>query len=125
MIKRFTDHSANERTYLAWIRTAIAIIALGFLIEKFNLFLNYFGKAVGDTAHFHSSSSAKFVGFVLLILAVVIIIASTIRFLLYRKSIESEDTETYGTIAPDIILGLLLVFLGIFLMIYLGHQVVI
>ncbi|QTR55274.1 DUF202 domain-containing protein [Thiothrix unzii] len=21
MIKRYTDHSANERTYLAWIRT--------------------------------------------------------------------------------------------------------
>ena len=37
MIKRYTDHSANERTYLAWIRTSIAIMAFGFLIEKFDL----------------------------------------------------------------------------------------
>ena len=39
MIKRYTDHSANERTYLAWVRTAITIMAFGFLIEKFELFL--------------------------------------------------------------------------------------
>ncbi|MBJ6609376.1 MAG: DUF202 domain-containing protein [Candidatus Thiothrix moscowensis] len=32
MIKRYTDHSANERTYLAWIRTAIAIL-LAYLIR--------------------------------------------------------------------------------------------
>jgi putative membrane protein len=30
MIPRFTDHAANERTYLAWVRTAIAVMAFGF-----------------------------------------------------------------------------------------------
>jgi hypothetical protein len=29
MIKQFGDHTANERTYLAWIRTAITIIGFG------------------------------------------------------------------------------------------------
>jgi uncharacterized membrane protein YidH (DUF202 family) len=35
MIQSFSDHAANERTFLAWVRTGIAVIALGFVIEKF------------------------------------------------------------------------------------------
>ena len=30
MIKRYSDHAANERTFLAWVRTAIAVMAFGF-----------------------------------------------------------------------------------------------
>ena len=39
MIGGYSDHAANERTYLAWVRTGIAITAFGFVIEKFNLFI--------------------------------------------------------------------------------------
>ena len=39
MIRGYSDHAANERTFLAWVRTGIAVIAFGFVIEKFNLFL--------------------------------------------------------------------------------------
>ena len=39
MICDYRDHAANERTFLAWVRTGIAVIAFGFVIEKFNLFV--------------------------------------------------------------------------------------
>ena len=39
MIRDYSDHAANERTFLAWLRTGIAVIAFGFVIEKFNLFV--------------------------------------------------------------------------------------
>jgi putative membrane protein len=39
VIRNFTDHSANERTFLAWVRTAITVMAFGFLVERFDLFL--------------------------------------------------------------------------------------
>src|SRR5882762_1310876 len=39
MIRDYRDQSANERTFLAWVRTGIAVIAFGFVIEKFNLFV--------------------------------------------------------------------------------------
>ncbi len=32
-----TDHLANERTFLAWVRTSITIMALGFVVAKFGL----------------------------------------------------------------------------------------
>ena len=51
MIRNCTEHSANERTFLAWIRTGIAVIALGFVLEKFNRYwpgcLNDSGKTKG------------------------------------------------------------------------------
>ena len=35
-----TEYLANERTFLAWIRTSIAVISLGFVIAKFSVWLN-------------------------------------------------------------------------------------
>ena len=32
MIQGYADHAGNERTFLAWVRTGIAVIALGFVI---------------------------------------------------------------------------------------------
>ena len=37
MLKRYSDHAANERTFLAWVRTSIAVMAFGFVIERFDL----------------------------------------------------------------------------------------
>jgi putative membrane protein len=37
--KKATEYLANERTFLAWIRTSIAIISLGFVIAKFGVWL--------------------------------------------------------------------------------------
>ena len=37
--KQATEYLANERTFLAWIRTSIAIISLGFVIAKFRIWL--------------------------------------------------------------------------------------
>jgi uncharacterized membrane protein YidH (DUF202 family) len=32
-------HMANERTFLAWIRTSVAVMAFGFVVEKLSLFV--------------------------------------------------------------------------------------
>ncbi len=37
--KKVSDHLANERTYLAWIRTGIGVMAFGFVVVKFSLFV--------------------------------------------------------------------------------------
>lgn len=36
---RATEYLANERTFLAWIRTSIALVSLGFVVAKFSLWL--------------------------------------------------------------------------------------
>jgi putative membrane protein len=43
---RATDTLANERTYLAYVRTALAFIAFGFVIARFSLFAREFAALV-------------------------------------------------------------------------------
>lgn len=38
-IDRQREHQANERTFLAWLRTSIALIGFGFAIARFGIFL--------------------------------------------------------------------------------------
>jgi putative membrane protein len=45
--KRAAEYLANERTFLAWIRTSIAVISLGFVVAKFSLWLRELGGRIG------------------------------------------------------------------------------
>ncbi|MEN0053082.1 MAG: DUF202 domain-containing protein [Mucilaginibacter sp.] len=42
-----SDHLANERTFLAWVRTSIALMGFGFVVVKFSLFVRQLSLAVG------------------------------------------------------------------------------
>ncbi|HEV3157466.1 MAG TPA: DUF202 domain-containing protein [Candidatus Baltobacteraceae bacterium] len=46
---RPTDALANERTYLAYLRTALAFIGFGFVIARFSLFAREFAAIVHVT----------------------------------------------------------------------------
>ena len=39
------EYLANERTFLAWIRTAIAVVSLGFVVARFSLWLRQMAEA--------------------------------------------------------------------------------
>jgi len=57
MIRGYSDHAANERTFLAWVRTGIAVVAFGFVVEKFNLFIaTIASSALGEEARRSSKS---------------------------------------------------------------------
>lgn len=38
-VDRQREHQANERTFLAWLRTSIALIGFGFALTRFGIFL--------------------------------------------------------------------------------------
>ncbi len=124
MINRYTDHSANERTYLAWIRTSVAIMAFGFLIEKFDLFVSYIRKATGEKEYLQPSLAAEMVGLGLFLVGVLIIITATVRFFSYKKAIESDEEVSFGMKKINIFLSSLMVLLSLFLFFYIIHQVI-
>ena len=88
MIKKYTDHAANERTYLAWIRTSIAIMAFGFLIEKFELYLAFISLGMDDANKIEPSLFTQLIGLSLFLVGILIIIASTVKFYIYKKDID-------------------------------------
>jgi putative membrane protein len=40
-------HLANERTFLAWIRTSVGLMAFGFVVVKFSLFVKQISLLIG------------------------------------------------------------------------------
>ncbi|MEA3411646.1 MAG: DUF202 domain-containing protein [Pseudomonadota bacterium] len=125
MIENFTNHAANERTYLAWIRTAIAIMALGFVIEKFDLFLKYLSSEIGAGEAPAGSLSAEIVGLVLILLSLGIVSGATARFLHLRRRIDDPAPKAYASSLAGIILALMLTFIGVFVLTFLFHQIAI
>ncbi len=123
MIKNYSDHAANERTYLAWVRTSIAIMAFGFLIEKFEIFIAYVGKVIEDEKHFQSSLLAELAGLSLFLVGILIIITATLRFFMHKKAIESDDTIPYSVKKINIFLSALIILIAVFLFVYMGNQI--
>jgi putative membrane protein len=122
MIERYSDHAANERTFLAWVRTAIAIMAFGFLVAKFDLFLRIQGalpaarpmpgggRFVGDVA-----------GLALFVLGAVMMVLAILRFRLTARAIDAADVQAGPGERLDVALVALMVLLGAMLFVYLAY----
>ncbi len=125
MIKDFRNLAANERTYLAWVRTAICVMAFGYLVEKFDLFVRYaLHKSMHTTTH---TAASAVIGVALMLTGLFIIIFASIRFLTHQKLLQSDSAQTrlYTklTIASDVFLTILLFLLGLSTIIYMIHLI--
>jgi putative membrane protein len=125
MIERFSDHAANERTFLAWVRTAIAIMAFGFLVEKFDLFLEIAGRTLTDRKF---SIGGQWVGNVaglsLIALGGATLLLAIIRFRRTARAIDSPDRSADASGRTDATLAGLLFLLGAALFVYLAYTLV-
>jgi putative membrane protein len=124
MIKRYSDHAANERTFLAWVRTAIAVMAFGFVIERFDLFLQV---AVPQLAERqispHGQTFANLAGLAFIGIGVAMIVLAGLRFAKTAKDIESEADAPSPGERFDLALAALIGLLGIALFLYLSRAV--
>lgn len=111
MIPDYANHAANERTFLAWVRTGVAVIALGFVIEKFNIFLLTVERTLPagtiNPARLQKLSTplAHYGGFVLTLGGVCLIVFALIRFVQTRRRLDVAETR------PDSVGGATLGFL--------------
>ena len=124
MIKRYTDHAANERTFLAWVRTAIAVMAFGFVIERFDLFLQVAAPQLAlRQAAPHSQMIANLAGLAFIGIGVVMIVIASVRFVKTAKAIETEDAVPSPGERFDVALAILIGLLGAALFLYLSRAV--
>jgi putative membrane protein len=124
MIRNLGDHSANERTFLAWVRTSVAIMAFGFLVEKFDLFLAIAAHTLDPEMHLPDRRFGNAVGLVLIVLGVAMIAIATIRFRRTAKAIDSPDVLPLLSARVDLALACLLILLGVSLFLYLANAVI-
>jgi putative membrane protein len=87
--KKVSDHLANERTFLDWVRTGIAVMAFGFVIERFGLLLRELGLKVGLSSN-SSILSSKLLGILVAVLGMIMLIAALFHFVQERRTIKEE-----------------------------------
>lgn len=125
MIKNFRDHAANERTFLAWVRTSIAVMAFGFIVERFDLFLEIAAPTLAVRAlPWRGQRFGNIVGLVLIVLGTTMVAVAMLRFLRDAKAIDSEEMHSQPRSRIDIALATLLVLLGGALFVYLSHALI-
>src|SRR5271156_7166100 len=73
-----SDHLANERTFLAWIRTSISIIVFGFVVAKFGITLREFLRISGNAAH--ESGTSLMIGLGFMVMGIFMALVSGYRY---------------------------------------------
>ena len=114
--KKVTDHLANERTFLAWIRTGLATITFGFGVERFGLLLRELGLKSSLTSSTSTHYSSIF-GIALTLLGVIMMLTALINFLHIRRSIDAERFHPPAVFA--VVLTILASLIGVLLAVYL------
>ncbi|MFT8322463.1 MAG: DUF202 domain-containing protein [Bacillus sp. (in: firmicutes)] len=107
--KYIQQHLANERTYLAWIRTSIAIIGVGFLITNLHFSTQQTKREVANVL-------AETIGLTSIIIGIVIILLSTYSYFQKGKAINMQTFQFPRHLI--IILSILVVIIFIVFAVY-------
>ncbi len=119
-----TDHLANERTFLAWIRTNLGIMAFGFVVEKFSFFVQQIALYLGNSdllkpnaPHTKLKGASSTFGITLVGIGALFCV---LAFIKYKKTEKQLNQGAYrSSNALNTIIALLVFFIGIFLIFYL------
>jgi putative membrane protein len=114
---RSREYLANERTFLAWIRTSIALMGFGFVIVKFALFLKQISIMLEGRMSVRPKGYSAIIGVVMVALGILI---AVIAYWQYTRIKRQLDQHAY---VPSSALSIFVTFAiltgGILLIFYL------
>lgn len=126
MIERYSDHAANERTFLAWVRTGIAVVAFGFVIEKFNFFILAVAQSGGSHEQARLRALAgpvgRYEGLAFILGGVLLIALATVRFIRTSSLLDDPVAHSVKSVRIEVILSGGLVILIAAYSIYLAFE---
>jgi putative membrane protein len=118
-LNRARDHLANERTFLAWVRTGIAAIIFGFAIGRFSIALREFLRISSHGEGSVSPGVSAWFGVISIIGGVLLILAGLSRYKQAKVQIDSGTFDPAGFVID--IVAYLLGFFGLSLAGYLVY----
>jgi putative membrane protein len=116
-----SDHLANERTFLAWVRTSIGIMAFGFVVVKFTLFVKQLAFVLRTPVPAPTHGYSSVMGVFLVAFGALTGLLSFVRY----KRVESQLNDNDYKHSPFLtsLLALFIIIMGILLVVYLIHSV--
>jgi putative membrane protein len=117
--ERLQQYLANQRTFLSWVRTSIALIALGFAIERFSIFLQQLRliadpDTMGDVTSATTHEYSALVGIGMIVVGTCLIVYALKNYLESNKTIASgrympKNAIVYTASATVIGLGIIMI----------------
>lgn len=107
---------AAERTLLAWNRTALALMAFGFAIERFGLFMHMLNPAAADTP---ARSASLWIGIVLVLLGSVFAVLSVQQYRRVLVTLQAAEIPPRYAVNLSVFATLAVAVMGTVLALYL------
>lgn len=85
------DHLANERTFLAWLRTSIALMGFGFVVVKFSLFVKQLSLMLTDKAVVPVKGFSAYIGISLVVIGAATALIGFLRYRQIRKQLLDQN----------------------------------
>jgi len=104
---RARDHLANERTFLAWVRTGAAIVVFGFAIGRFSIAMRQLAAFGGHPVR--TLGLSVWMGAGSIVAGVLLVVAGLVRYRKTRAQLDSATFEPAGFVV-DLVTILTVVF---------------
>lgn len=115
------DHLANERTFLAWIRTSVGVMAFGFVVVKFSLFIKQISLMLGKENIIPSKGYSGIVGIALVAAGTFTAVLSYIRYKQTEKQLNRGDYK-HSSLLITVLTGFIFL-VSLFLIVYLLNSI--
>lgn len=113
-----SDYLAAERTFLAWIRTGIALMAFGFVVARFGLFLQQ-SEIILREVPTKSTGLSLWIGTALIAAGVFVNLVSARHHAQLVKQLDRGETERPHPARQAVAIAVFLAVVGIAMAIYL------
>jgi putative membrane protein len=111
---------AAERTLLAWVRTGITVMALGFVVERFGLFVSLVAHQSGEVARSLHTTASNIIGTLLVVAGAGVIVLASVQHARYVRTLPVDDLPPSYRIGWAIAFSIAFAALGGALALYLA-----
>lgn len=115
--KRASEYLANERTFLAWIRTSIAVMSLGFVVAKFGVWLRELATQLAPQTPIRSTGLSLPIGVAMMAMGGALAVLAAWHYHLVNLAIERGEVRANRGLIVTVTAGVAL--LAVIMIVYL------